>query len=214
MNHLTQRLRVFCKLQSSLSKVACQTASYSSAPQVAEQTFQSFQGYTDMKYFTDYAVFRPHSAVKLSFILPEFRRDEKGTSIHSDGVVLIRFAKSYVEAMTVPKAGDKRYNWEDSQSVALSPTEAAMILIAKEEFKLYHDPGKNKETEGHFIKNLNIGPNDAGGLTFQLMVAGSMLQDPKPIFSVKCTAGETFVMKSLLEYGIPRILGFDKVFME
>ncbi|KAG7673446.1 hypothetical protein Ndes2526B_g03107 [Nannochloris sp. 'desiccata'] len=157
--------------------------------------------------YTDYTVYKGRGAMTVKVIKPTWERTPTGSGlkIARDGTLLLEFANS---------RGEREYDWENKETFALSAVECAEILELAEsggEKQFFHDPNKFGSGEGTITKNLRISPARDTGFFFSLSVnnkiAGNQVK-----YDTVVSPGELRVIRTIMNFAIPRILGFDEVF--
>nr|BAF46291.1 transcription regulator Pbf-2 [Chlamydomonas reinhardtii] len=165
------------------------------------------------RVYTNYYVYKTRAAMCLRLLPPTFAKAQAGKVLERDGTMLLEFATANAAA---PGAGNgpagnvnRTYNWGNKVTFALSPVELGNILagdaVASDKgLVLWHDPAKLGKT-GEPIKKLSLKQLPDGNISFNLTAGPEN-------FSVPVTKGEFEVIKSVAQFAIPRLLGFDAVF--
>ncbi|KAG2435106.1 hypothetical protein HXX76_007191 [Chlamydomonas incerta] len=165
------------------------------------------------RVYTNYYVYKTRAAMCVRLLPPTFSKTQAGKVLERDGTMLLEFATANAAAAGAGNgpAGNvnRTYNWSNKVTFALSPVELGNILagdaVASEKgLVLWHDPAKLGKT-GEAMKKLSLKQLPDGNISFN-MNAG-----PENI-SVPVTKGEFEVIKSVAQFAIPRLLGFDAVF--
>jgi hypothetical protein len=140
-------------------------------------------------------------------IKPTWERTAAGSGLRiaRDGTLLLEFA---------PARGEREYDWENKETFGLSAVECADVLEAAAtgaEKSFFHDPNKGGAGEGAVAKTLRLAPAREGGFFWSLSVsaraAGSQAR-----LDTSVSAGEMRVIREVMAFAIPRLLGFDEQF--
>ncbi|KAG6494075.1 single-stranded DNA-binding protein WHY2, mitochondrial-like [Zingiber officinale] len=159
---------------------------------------------TSFKRFADYTIFKGKAAMALSPILPTFREvNSQSSKLCKRGCVMMTFW---------PAIGTKKYDWNRKQVFALSPTEAGNLISLgpEESCEFFHDPSKNSSLEGQVNKSLKLSPtgNDQG--YFLNLMVTNKIKGTNERFSVPVTKAEFAVIRTILTYILPHILGWSQ----
>ncbi|GAB4819044.1 hypothetical protein N2152v2_006090 [Parachlorella kessleri] len=159
------------------------------------------------KLFTDFTVYKGKGAVSLKVIKPTWVKSGTGSSISvgREGTVLLEFANSQ---------GEKNYDWENKGTFALSALECAEVLEALESGRdrsFYHDPSKGSNDEGQVSKSFKLSPARDQGFFLNLGVKDNVA-GRNASYGTALSAAEARVMRRLMDFAIPRLLGFDEMF--
>jgi hypothetical protein len=157
--------------------------------------------------FVDYGVYKTKGALKIKCVRPTFETDAGGRKIMKRaGGVLFELASS-----TAPRA----YDWGNKGSFMLSGTEAAELadrMAANAPCSFFHDPGAGGANRGAVNKGFKTEPmpDGSGGLFVNLSTTSA---GNKSFHSVPVSYGESAAIRHILVYLVPRVLGFDEVFL-
>jgi hypothetical protein len=157
--------------------------------------------------FVDYGVYKTKGALKIKCVRPTFETDAGGRKIMKRaGGVLFELASS-----TAPRA----YDWGNKGSFMLSGTEAAELadrMAANAPCSFFHDPGAGGANRGAVNKGFKTEPmpDGSGGLFVNLSTTSA---GNKSFHSVPVSYGESAAIRHVLVYLVPRVLGFDEVFL-
>lgn len=177
--------------------------SYStSGPSTPEDTLLN-----KINIYTAYTVYKGRGAMSLKLIKPTWERISTGSGIRvsREGTVLLEFAQSQ---------GDRVYNWDMKGTFAMNAVECGEILDAAEtstELSFFHDPNKMGSAEGAVTKTMKFSPARDSGYFFSLYVndkaTGATSQ-----YNTAVSRAELRVIQQIIQFAIPRILGFDEMF--
>ena len=160
------------------------------------------------RVYTSYDIFKGKSAMNVKVITPTFTQSSSGgpLSLKKAGALLLECA---------PGAA-RSYDWSKKLAMALSVTEMAEILAFTTEagsLEFVHDPAAGQANAGQTVKTLrvsvmpdgkgvfvNMAQRDKGGASTQLAVPLSW--------------GEFAAVRSLIDFSIPRLLGWDRALAE
>jgi len=157
--------------------------------------------------FVDYGVYKTKGALKIKCVRPTFETDAGGRKIMKRaGGVLFELASS-----TAPRV----YDWGNKGSFMLSGTEAAELadrMAANAPCSFFHDPGAGGSNRGAVNKGFKTEPmpDGSGGLFVNLSTTSA---GNKSFHSVPVSYGESAAIRHVLVYLVPRVLGFDEVFL-
>ena len=148
--------------------------------------------------------------MSMKVLKPTWERIPSGTGLRvaREGVIFLEFANS---------RGERDYDWEGKQSFALSAVECAelMDLAASGVDKaFYHDANKMSSNEGSIVKQLRVSSvrdSSTGGYFFNLSV-NNKISNVQTKFDIFVSQAEMRLIQSIMNYAIPRILGFDEKF--
>lgn len=157
--------------------------------------------------YADYTVYKGRGAMSLKLIKPSWEKTAAGSGLRvgRNGTLLLEFAAS---------KGEREYDWESKEMFGLSAVECGEILeavSANREQSLFHDPGKMGSEEGVVTKSLRVSPARETGYFFSLTVNNKIAGGTSK-FDTIISPGELRVIRTLMEFAIPRLLGFDEVF--
>ncbi|XP_074585109.1 single-stranded DNA-binding protein WHY2, mitochondrial-like isoform X2 [Curcuma longa] len=157
---------------------------------------------TSFRRFESYTVFKGKAAMALEPILPTFHK-VNSSKVLKRGCVLMTFW---------PAISTKKYDWNRRQAFALSSTEAGnLIALGREEScEFFHDPSKNSSLEGQVNKSLKVSPlgNDQG--YFLNLMVTNKIKGTNERLSVPVTKAEFAVIRTILTYILPHILGWSQ----
>ncbi|KAK2078294.1 hypothetical protein QBZ16_004163 [Prototheca wickerhamii] len=156
--------------------------------------------------FADYTVYKSKGVVSVKAIRPTWGKTGTGSGITvtRQGTLLLEFANA---------RGERDYDWEKKENFALSVTECADILDSVEAGKdksFFHDPNKMSSNEGQVTKTLRIAPGRDSGYFFSLSVKN---QGQQSQFNVPLSGAEVRVVRSIIEFVIPHLLGFNELML-
>lgn len=157
--------------------------------------------------YTAYTVYKGRGAMSLKVIKPTWERISTGSGIRvsREGTVLLEFAQG---------KGDRIYDWDSKGTFAMNAVECGEILEAAEtssELSFFHDPNKMGSAEGAVTKTMKFSPARDSGYFFSLYVndksTGASSQ-----YTTAVSSAELRVIQQIIQFSIPRILGFDELF--
>jgi len=157
--------------------------------------------------YTAYTVYKGRGAMSMKLIKPTWERISTGSGIRvsREGTVLLEFAQT---------KGDRVYDWETKGTFAMNAVECGDILDAAEtgtERSFFHDPNKMGFAEGAITKTLKFSPARDSGFFFSLYVNDKATGDTSR-YDTAVSPAELRVIQQIIQFAIPRILGFDEMF--
>ncbi|CAL9135300.1 Whirly transcription factor [Musa troglodytarum] len=164
-------------------------------------------GNSSIGRFANYTVFKGKAALSMKPILPAIRElDSRSSRVYRNGSVMLTFW---------PAVGQRKYDWEKKLAFALSPTEVGSLigLGPAESCEFFHDPSMKSSLEGQVKKSLSISPlgND-NGYFLNLSVVNN-IQKTNERLSVPVTKAEFTVIRTVLSYVLPHIMGWPQAMM-
>jgi hypothetical protein len=161
------------------------------------------------RVYCDFAVYKSKAACKFGVIKPTFEpiagsRDGSRQK-KRDGGVLLEFA---------PAVGQRQYDWQNKQSILLSPLELVelteSLAVLGKGVNFFHDPGMGTARQGAMTKSLKAEPmpDGSGGVFFNLSTSSGAKLNVAVSFAEFC------VLRNLVQYLVPRLTGFDEVFKD
>ncbi|GIL72140.1 hypothetical protein Vretimale_455 [Volvox reticuliferus] len=164
--------------------------------------------------YSDFHIYKTRAAMAVRLLPPIFTSENGYKTRNRDGVMLLEFASANPGQQPnggPPPAGgiNRTYNWANKVSFALSPVELGNILAGdaigtEKGLVMFHDPAKTGKV-GEPVKRLTLKQMQDGAISFSLNAGHDNV-------SVPVTKGEFEVLKSLAQFAIPRLMGFDAVF--
>jgi len=159
--------------------------------------------------YCDFAVYKSKAAVKFGVIKPTFEAIPNSPGSRQkkrDGGVLLEFA---------PAVGQRQYDWQNAkQSILLSPLELVelteSLAVLGKGVNFFHDPGMGTARQGAVTKNLKAEPmpDGSGGVFLNLSTSSGAKLNVAVSFAEFC------LLRSLAQYLVPRLTGFDEVFKD
>eukprot|EP00798_Chlamydomonas_sp_ICE-L_P021232 gene21232-28148_t len=162
------------------------------------------------KAFAKYCVYKGKAALQMTIIPPTWSGTQKGNFyVEKEGKLMLRFAPIGANPSGT-NVGQRNYDWSANLCFAMSPNEMGMFLTEKTVFEAFHDPNKGKAGEGSQTKSLKLSPsgNNDGAFFFIFMQNGTKAAK----VMIPLGPSELAVIKSLVNYALPRVLGFDMQF--
>ncbi|RWV92904.1 hypothetical protein GW17_00044678 [Ensete ventricosum] len=161
-------------------------------------------GSSSIGRFANYTVFKGKAALSVKPILPDIRElDSRSSRTYRNGGVMLTFW---------PAVGQRKYDWEKKQVFALSPTEVGSFigLGPAESCEFFHDPSMKSSLEGQVKKSLSISPlSNDNGYFLNISVVNN-IQKTNERLSVPVTKAEFTVIRTVLSYVLPHILGWPR----
>jgi hypothetical protein len=161
------------------------------------------------RVFAEFTLFKNTGCLGVSPVAPVFAPVQGGMGdaqkVERQGVMMLKF---------VPPVGggELGYLWAEKQHFALSAVECGELLTitpgTKKELTFIHDPNlREPESNGEMAKKLRIAPmqHSQGDMGFIYAAPGFELMVP-------VSSAEFRVMQSLINFSLPKLLGFDAVF--
>lgn len=150
-------------------------------------------------------MYKGKGALSVKIIKPSWERIPTGSGIRvsREGTVLLEFANGF---------GDRNYAWDKKGTIGLSAFECGELLEAveaREEQTYFHDPSMGGRSQGAISKSLKVTPApQQGSWFFSLAIRGPSQAQ----YSVPVSRGEMRVIREILSFSVPRILGYDEMF--
>ncbi|MBA0710202.1 hypothetical protein Golax_025191, partial [Gossypium laxum] len=115
-------------------------------------------GNANGRVFAPYTIYKGKASVSISPVLPTFVKldsDNGGLKVNRGGSIMLTFC---------PAIGERKYDWEQRQKFALSPTEVGSLISmgAHDASEFYHDPSMKSSNAGQVSKKLCIKAFDGG----------------------------------------------------
>ena len=160
------------------------------------------------RVYCDFAVYKSKAACKFGVIKPTFEALAGAPGSRQkkrDGGVLLEFA---------PAVGQRQYDWQNKQSILLSPLELVelteSLAVLGKGVNFFHDPGMGTARQGAMTKSLKAEPmpDGSGGVFFNLSTSSGAKLNVAVSFAEFC------VLRNLVQYLVPRLTGFDEVFKD
>lgn len=146
----------------------------------------------------------------LKVIPPTFvKTSDKARSVSRSGVILLEFAPV--------GAGPREYDWSRKASFSLSPTECGEILAMDQSkgVEFFHDPNMGDAEAGKVTKKLKLTPTmDMKGMFLGVQVSDKSDPGASASYSIPITLGELAVVRSLMQFSIPRMMAFDTIWSD
>ena len=169
--------------------------------------WQSGGGGTPSRVYGRYTIFKGKAALDIGPIAPTFKAaGVDAAAVDRPGVLLLGFT---------PSEGERSYAWGNKQLFSLSAVECGELLSkvtpalgANSKVSFYHDPAMGQAAEGQNSKRLEVSTQagDDGDHVFFFSLSTSQ-SDQR--LTVPVTMAEFAVVRVLLQYAIPHMLGWD-----
>ena len=161
------------------------------------------------RVYTSYDIFKGKSAMNVKVIPPTFTQQSGG------GALTLKRAGALL--MECAPGAARQYDWSKKLAMALSVNEIAEILAftakAGAELSFVHDPGMGGPAAGAVVKQLRVSPMPDGKGLFVNM-SQKEKNGANATLSVPVTWGEFAALRTLIEFSIPRLLGWDRALAE
>ncbi|WOL14275.1 hypothetical protein Cni_G23055 [Canna indica] len=159
-------------------------------------------GSSSVRSYANYTVFKGKAALSMTPVLPTIRKVDI-SKVYKNGCVMVTFW---------PAIGQRKYDWQKKQAFALSPTEVGSLIALgpAESCEFFHDPSMKSSLEGQVKKTLSVSPlgNDNG--YFLNLSVVNHVQKTNERFSVPVTKAEFTVIRTVLSYVLPHIMGWPQ----
>jgi hypothetical protein len=157
-----------------------------------------------------YAIYKNSAAFRVSPIAPTWK-----SVLNAETRVSTRFVdwKGCLMFEFAPSSGPKTYDWTQKIVFSLSVDEMGKVLENKFPVELFHDPNMMSEKQGQVTKGLQITALERGFMfSVRQMDKSPEAKNPQSRIAVKVDPHEMMVLRSLMNFSIPRALGVDAVF--
>ena len=152
-------------------------------------------------------MYKSKAACKFGVIKPTFEPIPGSGSRQKrrDGGVLVEFA---------PAVGQRVYDWQNKQSILLSPLELVelteSLAVLGKGVSFFHDPGMGTNRQGAMTKSLKAEPmpDGSGGVFLNLATSSGAKLNVAVSFAEFC------LLRNLVQYLVPRLTGFEEVFKD
>ncbi|PIA47075.1 hypothetical protein AQUCO_01400047v1 [Aquilegia coerulea] len=154
------KLSYFVRSRSAVSeKVAGKVSNTSNA--LWTHCFTTQAGTRSNQIFADYTVFKGKAALSVYPLLPKFNESETSSKYDKKGCILLKFW---------PAIGERKYDWQKRQMIALSPTEVGSLISLEpgKSCEFFHDPSMKSSNAGQVRKSLSVTPLGEDGYMFNL----------------------------------------------
>ncbi|BDA47856.1 Single-stranded DNA-binding protein WHY2, mitochondrial [Coccomyxa sp. Obi] len=168
--------------------------------------------------YANFAIYKGKAAASFRVRKPRWVETQDGSiSLDRAGSLIVEFAP--VAPGSGTNVGNRSYQWDKKQTFALSPVELAGIIesttTGKSMKELFHDPNKGGTDSGKIAKTLTLQRFDQGQDWYlQLAVKDSFSKEGSTTMGLPITGAELYTLKTLSEFLIPRLLGWDEVLAE
>jgi len=166
-----------------------------------------------MKAYSKFNIYKGKAAMQVSLIPPTFSGSNKGNSyVSREGTMLLEFANANQNAAPQGPGANRTYSWDQKVTFALSALELGSVLSDDGKgVEFYHDPGKGTPNEGSIRKTLKLQHNQDGSFFLSVSYNNNSTSTRQNV-SVPISRAEMTVLRSLMNYAIPRLMGFDATF--
>lgn len=168
-------------------------------------------GPATQRRFVSWTVYKGSTAMDVKVIKPTWQARGGDLIMTKPGVLLLEFAPVNKGASSGGLSRD--YSWDQKQTFGLSIVELGSI-ISSSALNLFHDPNMGTSSKGAVTKALKMSPmtDGSGGCMFALNVTSR--GSGSSSFVVPLTAGEMTVFRSLANFLIPKLAGFEEPFLQ
>lgn len=174
--------------------------------QDSQYTGQPSGGNGASRVFSDFSIYKGKSACTLKVISPTFSPTQRGDyQLSKQGALLLEFANAQEGTGNAP--GQRRYDWNNKQTFALSPVEFSSLVEPAEQ-RIIHDPDRNRPTQGQTVKSLSFQPAQGGDWFLGLNVKRPG-GDAK--VNIPISRAELACLRTLSITIVPHLLGLDEV---
>lgn len=184
------------------------------AHKLAVRAYQSEAAEPSTKrHFVNWTVYKGSNAMCVKPIKPTWRKLEKSNDMEmvKPGVLLLEFAP--VNRSGSSSGLSRDYSWDQKQTFALSFLELGSIITTNE-LNLFHDPNMGTSAKGSVTKGLKMTQmiDGSGGCMLALNVTNRGQSPANHV--VPMTAAEMAVLRSIANFLIPKLSGFEEPFMQ
>jgi hypothetical protein len=153
--------------------------------------------------FVRYPIYKGKCALAVRPIPPSFSpAGASSRNLDKEGGILVELA---------PVSGARTYDWSKKATFLLDPTECGSVVsmdITKDTVEFFHDPNMGSEKQGDISKRLQIYKSPDGKAVFVSLYVKDKSDAPKS-YVIPLTFPEFYVLRRLIDFSIPRLLGFD-----
>ncbi|CAK0784950.1 hypothetical protein CVIRNUC_008155 [Coccomyxa viridis] len=166
--------------------------------------------------YANFSVYKGKAALSLRVRKPRWTEmGEGGFNLERPGALMLELAP--VSPESANSTGSRSYIWDRKQTFMLSPMELGGLIEAVTDKKpmkeLFHDPGKGRPGDGGKIsKTLTLQLlGEKGDWFLGLDVKDATNRENSVKLGLPITGAELHTMKTLSEFLIPRLVGWDEV---
>ncbi|MBA0797148.1 hypothetical protein Gohar_007870, partial [Gossypium harknessii] len=154
-------------------------------------------GNANVRVFAPYTIYKGKASLSVSPVLPTFVKidsDIGGLKVNRCGSMMLTFC---------PAIGERKYDWEQRQKFALSPTEVGSLISmgAHDASEFYHDPSMKSRV---FHVSFNFLCNFFAAVTNNILKSNEH-------FNIPVTTAEFAVLKTACSFALPHIMGWDRL---
>lgn len=156
------------------------------------------------KVFAKYSIYKGKGAVSIKGIPPSLNKLESNAKVVSrEGALLLEFAPIGNAA--------REYDWSKKITFALAPTECGSFLAMSKAtgVEFFHDPNMGGAAAGTVTKKLKCSVAPDGGGMFMMVQVNDKSKSGTASINLPVSWGEIEVIKTLMQFSIPRMLAFD-----
>ncbi|KAK9829517.1 hypothetical protein WJX72_006298 [[Myrmecia] bisecta] len=177
--------------------------------QAAPLTKRTFAGIT---------LYKGKAAVAFKVIRPTWTQTgDSSYAMKREGVMLLEFAPIQ-GGSSGTGVGDRRYDWDNKQTIALSHWELGNFLAQKEGEavpRIFHDPNMGSNLAGTVTKELQFAPMpNSSPPVYYINLTVTEKNGPTTKLGCPVTPGELATIKSIIQFIMPHITGFDAIFQD
>ncbi|CAH0482014.1 unnamed protein product [Peronospora belbahrii] len=162
---------------------------------------RSLMRYSTERMFPNFSVYGSDSVFQVSPNAPQYTSSGTYLKTKRMGAIMLSWAK----------ATNSGYNYQNKTFFSLSPSEVGLVLELLDsripELSLTHSPNMNAPEEDKNTKTLHIARTVGSDGNSLIMVKVNHDGESVSMLNV----GETRVLRELLTYSLPRLLGFHSV---
>jgi hypothetical protein len=191
-----------------LSFIAFMAAFQMKSPLLSTRSLQMVAA-DPMRTFAAYVVYKGKAALSFKIIHPSYSKvGPQSRTVNKEGGILLEFAPTGSQP--------REYDWSKKASFLLDATECGELLIMPKDTKngidFVHDPNMGGEKSGQVTKKLRTAPMADGKGFFMTLSVNDKSASPLS-YSVPVSNAEFEVLRQIMSYAVPRLLGFHDVWM-
>lgn len=160
----------------------------------------------EVRTYSNYCIYKGKAALSVKPIPPTFEnKSKKSRIIQREGTILFEFAPV--------GQSPREYNWDAKTLFSMDATECGAFLTfdTSKGVEFTHDPRMGTPEAGQTMKKLSINASPDGKGVF-LKLQCNDKEKGRSDSAVMLTWAELEVVKSIMRYSIPFLLGIDRIF--